>query len=77
VLYLDAAVERIDDEFRLQVEAARMGAIFAQDGKQYTRWDRGSKHKPRGLTGAALEAAVMSIAQMFPGNIVRERRQPA
>lgn len=60
-------------EFDLWVEAVRLGTIFAHDNKQHDKWraNKGRRHKPsRGLTGEALEAAVMGIARMFPGNVV-------
>lgn len=55
------------------VEAVRVGTIFAHDQKAYSRWTRRPKARARkqhGLTGAALEAAVMRIAQRFPDNVV-------
>jgi hypothetical protein len=74
VAYLDAAQERIEvrgrSEFEGWVEAVRVGYIFARDGKQYDRWRTSSRSRvKRGLTGAALEQAVMRIASMFPDNV--------
>lgn len=60
-------------DFDQMVEAVRVGSIFAHDQKAYDRWQRRPKarSKPqRGLTGHALEAAVMRIANQFPDNVV-------
>jgi len=59
------------------VEAVRVGTVLAHDKKAYDRW----RSRPRttaaarakGLTGAALEAAVMRLAQIFPNNVIVER----
>ena len=76
IAYLDAAQERLEvrqrNDFEGWVEAVRIGYIFARDGKQYTRWRTSSRSRSkhqRGLTGAALEQAVMRIASMFPANV--------
>jgi leucyl aminopeptidase (aminopeptidase T) len=74
VAYLDAAEERLEArqraEFRGWVEAVRVGSIFARDQRQYGRWASSSRAKGRrGLTGHALEQAVMRIASMFPANV--------
>lgn len=74
VAYLDAAEDRIEAQQRSKfegwVEAVRVGYIFARDGKQYTRWRSSTRSKgQRGLTGHALEQAVMRIASMFPSNV--------
>jgi len=53
----------------------RVGTIFAHDAKQYGKWrsrQRSSQRRQRGLTGAALEAAVARVAEMFPGNVISE-----
>lgn len=78
VAYLDAASERLEERHRAEfdgwVEAVRVGTIFAHDNKQYGKW-RSRPHpgrQQRGLTGAALEQAVMRIAAMFPGQVIRE-----
>lgn len=77
VLYLDAAVDRrtrdAQASFHAAVEAARMGAIFSHDQRQYSKWANRpqSPTKAKSLTGAALEAAVMGIARLFPGNVLR------
>lgn len=49
-----------------------MGTIFAYEQKAYLRWARSTRRPPkaRGLTGAALEAAVMQIAETFPDNVI-------
>lgn len=59
-------------DFDQMVEAVRVGSIFAHDQKAYDRWQRRPKarSKSRGLTGHALEAAVMRIASQFPDNVV-------
>ncbi len=59
-----------------------MGTVFAHSRKAYHKWrrafDRTSKHRaPEMLTGAALEAAVARVGQMFPGHVVREVRPGA
>jgi hypothetical protein len=76
VAYLDAAQERLEAQQRAEfdgwVEAVRAGTIFAHDDKQYGRWrtrPRKSARQQRGLTGAALEQAVMRIASIFPGQV--------
>jgi hypothetical protein len=75
VAYLDAAEERIETQHRSEfegwVEAVRIGYIFARDGKQHARWRSSTRTRgrQRGLTGAALEQAVMRIAAMFPSNV--------
>ena len=79
VAYFDAAQERLDIAFRVEferlVEAVRVGTIFAHDARQYTRWRSRGEARParreRSLTGAALEAAVMRVAAIFPQNVVR------
>lgn len=55
------------------VEAVRVGTVFAHDGKQYGKWKSSNRARKGGggLTGAALEAAVMRVAQQFPDNVVR------
>jgi hypothetical protein len=77
VAYLDAAQERLEAEQRTQfdswVEAIRAGTIFAHDDKQYGRWrtrPRKNARQQRGLTGAALEQAVMRIASIFPEQVI-------
>lgn len=77
VLYLDEETDRVRDraqaDFDRTVEAVRVGTIFAHDGRQYARWLAGkpAAKRGRGLTGDALEAAVMGIAAMFPENVER------
>jgi hypothetical protein len=48
--------------------------VFASDAKAYGRWRRSldrdtGRLKP--LSDAALEAAIMNVARMFPSNVVR------
>lgn len=78
VWYFDAAQDRVERvttaDHERAIEAVRVGTIFAHDSKQYTRWrnrTRQATGRSRGLVGAELEAAVMRIAAMFPGNVVR------
>jgi hypothetical protein len=54
------------------VEATRVGHIIARDRKAYARWSRRKQRaRPqRGITGHALEAAVMRIQRRFPENVV-------
>jgi len=56
----------------MRVETVRVGTIFAHDGKQYGKWKTRQRttRGQRGLTGAALEAAVMRIARQYPGNVI-------
>lgn len=78
--YFDAAQDRTERagsaDFDVMVEAVRVGTIFAHDAKQHQRWARTRQSrswtgKPqRGLTGAALEAAVMRVASLFPENVI-------
>lgn len=79
VVYLDSFQERIDAQraadFDSWVDAVRLGTVFAHDARQYSAWrarTRRSGSKSRGLTGAALEAAVARVADMFPSNVIRE-----
>jgi len=52
-----------------------MGSIFSRNQKAYDKWARSAHRRPgthaRGLTGAALESAVMRIAEQFPDNVTR------
>lgn len=74
---MDAAYDRrglrSGNDFESMVEAVRAGLIVAQDKKAYGKWKsaRLQRGKPqRGLTGAALEQAVMRVAAIFPENVV-------
>jgi hypothetical protein len=60
-------------DFDNEVEAVRLGTIFAHDRKAFGRWHRRRESKVRrpSLSPAALEQAVMRIAQMFPDNVQR------
>lgn len=71
-MYFDAAHDRIDAEYRERVEQVRAGYILARDKKAYAKW-RSAAPKPskRSLVGAALEAAVMGVASLFPQNVSR------
>jgi len=78
VFFFDAAQDRLErhatSEFERLVEAVRVGTVFAHDKKQYGRWRsrRASTGRSRKLVGAELEAAVMRVASLFPGNVIRE-----
>lgn len=70
VAALDAAQERISDEARARfteaTEAARIGAIFAQDAKQYSRWRAEvDRRSPRGATKGGKDLA--QLARDFGG----------
>lgn len=72
--YFDVAHDRHQQEFGEAVDAARLGYLFAHDPKAYQRWRRkseGRSDRPASLSGAALEAAVMRVSEMFPDNVVR------
>lgn len=77
VFFFDAAQDRLErhatSEFERLVQAVRIGTVFAHDAKQYRRWRsrQQSRTRPgRKLVGAELEAAVMRVAQMFPGHVI-------
>lgn len=78
VALFDAYADRVSDQserdWEHAVEAVRVGTIFAHENDQYRRWQRAPKQKRLGkpLAGASLEAAVMRIADIFPGNVIRE-----
>jgi hypothetical protein len=75
VMYLDEEVDRLRNrtqaDFDSLVEAVRAGTIFAHNKKAHDKYIASSaaKQKRPSLTGAALEAAVMNIAKMFPDNV--------
>lgn len=75
VLLLDEASDRqaahAQADFDRMVEAVRVGTVFAHDGKQHAKWTRARREPRKGLTGAALEAAVMRLATIFPENVER------
>jgi len=55
------------------VEAVRAGTIFAHDAKAHRRWQSATpsaQPKGRGLTGQALEQAVMLLARTAPEYVV-------
>jgi hypothetical protein len=76
--YVDAYNDRLEDEtqaaFEAAVEAARAGAIFAkrENDRQYQSWrrKRRSRHDKIGLTGQALETAIMGLAAQHPEYVV-------
>lgn len=71
-MYFDEANDRIDHEYRERIEQVRAGYILARDAKAYAKWSRSApKASKPGLVGAALEAAVMGIARLFPENVQR------
>lgn len=75
----DAAQDRLTDrsqsDFEAMLEAVRLGTVFAHDGRQYGSWRRSQPRRrgdrSSGLTGMALESAVMRIAALFPENVSR------
>jgi hypothetical protein len=79
VAYFDMAAERIEERdrgsFELAVEAARIGTAAAWSRDAASSWRssrsrlraKSSKPAEPGLTGEALEAAVMAIAMRDPG----------
>jgi hypothetical protein len=78
--YIDAYNERLEDEtqaaFESAVEAARAGAIFArrENDRQYQSWRRKRRRnepdKKIGLSGQALETAIMGFAAQHPEYVV-------
>ena len=55
------------------VEAVRAGMIFARNDKQYRRWRakvRSKAGEAVGLTGAALEKAILGLAAQHPEYVV-------
>ncbi len=76
--YLDQATERLErrytGEFDSMVEATRIGYLTARDGKALARWRsmQGRRQQPGssaggpGLTGAALERAILGLAMTHP-----------
>lgn len=81
VAYLDAAQDRLavdaDARFTEAVEAVRIGTIIAQDRKAYGRWRTRRRHPAAiaasdggGLSGKALESAVMGLARQHPEYVV-------
>jgi len=75
---VDAYSDRLEDEtdaaFQTAVEAARAGAIFArrENDRQYQSWRRRVRRSTEkiGLTGQALESAIMGFAAMHPEYVV-------
>jgi hypothetical protein len=49
-----------------------MGAIFAENPKAYRSWRRQTGQREAGLSGQALEQAVMGLALSYP-NLVEFR----
>lgn len=59
----------MEDRFATHVEAVRTGFVTAQDKKALNKWrsrQRTATGDSVGLTGAALERAVMAIAAKDP-----------
>jgi len=55
------------------VEAVRVGTVLAHDAKAARRWHsrkRPGVSRPKGLTGMALEQAVMTLASTHPQYVV-------
>lgn len=84
----DAASDRLDDEQRNRIEAARLGTLFAHNAKAYRRWAGASRRRGRttSLTGQALERAVAGLAfaggasvitETIPAAVMAERRAAA
>lgn len=71
MLYLDAASDRMEQAHVSRIEEIRVATIFASDRKAHDKWRQRPKRGARGIVGDALEQAVMGIAAMFPGNVVR------
>jgi hypothetical protein len=73
VALIDAAVDRQIDASDARVEEMRAAWIFAHDDKQHRRWrsavDRRA-NRSSGLTGEALERAIMSLAVSSPDMVV-------
>lgn len=79
---LNAAAVRVEDRFMAMVESVRIGTVIAHDSKAANRWvtrrRRGSQsRRSAGLTGEALEVAVMQIGELYPGHVIREARHGA
>ena len=76
VAYFDSAHDRLDSERRGRfvdsVEAVRVGTVAAHDQKAADRWVAsrdgiaGQPARGRGLSGAALERAMMQLAASKP-----------
>lgn len=77
VAYLDAYSDRLKDTTEAaydgMVEAVRAGMIFAKSDKQYRRWRTRVQRRSGqavGLTGQALESAIMGFAAQHPEYVV-------
>ncbi len=56
------------------VVSVQVGTVIAHDKKALANWKNRrfrAAQQSRGLTGEGLEAAVMNLATMFPGNVTR------
>ena len=56
------------------VESVRIGTVIASDKKALSHWRNRryrSAQRSRAMSPEALEAAVMNLATMFPGNVSR------
>ena len=78
---LDAGQDRLiveaDRRFTEAVESVRIGTVIAQDRKAYSRWRTRRRHPLArtaadggGLTGRALESAVLGLAATNPEYVV-------
>lgn len=76
VAYLDAAQDRLASEAESRmdeaVEAVRIGYLAATQKGVYSKWTnrRRRGRQQVGLTGAALEAAIMGLARTNPEYVV-------
>lgn len=74
--YLDAHYDHLKDEsdarFDTLIEAVRSGTIFARNHKQYQSWRRKTRRPDEkiGLTGQALESAIMGMAVQHPEYVI-------
>lgn len=85
---LEQANERVNDEARDRfvagVEAARIGTAAAWNKRAESSWrsarsrttSRATHRRQRGLSGAALEQAVMQLRQMDPGMVALPGETP-
>jgi hypothetical protein len=76
-MLLDSAVDRVETrlqaDFDSTVNAVRVGSVIARDRRAASRWDRQVARRNKtsaGLSGAALETAVASLAATHPEYVV-------
>lgn len=79
--YLERGTRRMQRRWDQQVEAVRAATVFAHNLDAYRRWTRkrdaaDPDRRPRGLSGADLEAALMAMAAAG-SDIVAVRTAPA